>query len=195
MSACTVLVAAPEAEVPEFGHQTVPVAPVETPKVEEPEVEVLPMEIPKVEEPQVDVPHVDTLGVGEPTVEEPVVVPDAWNMTEGELDVVQRVVMAEAGGESYEGQMAVVQCIRETAEATGMTPYEVVTQAGQYTSPSSTVTDSVAGAVQAVLYGGESVVDEPIRYFYAPGVMYSEWHETALEFVCEIGGHRFFKNR
>lgn len=191
VSVCTVFAMAPEA--PEIKYQTIPVeiVEVEEPKVEAPKVEVLPVELPKVEVPRVEELPEEPPEAVDPEVEEP----DVWGMTEHELDIVQRVVMMEAGGESYTGQMAVAQCIRETAEATGMTPYEVVTQKGQYASPSNTATDSVMDAVQAVLYDGESAVGEPIRYFYAPDIVYSEWHETALEFVCEIGGHRFFKDK
>lgn len=117
---------------------------------------------------------------------------DEWGMTEEERVYVERVVTREAQGESYLGQMAVAQCIRETAEATGMTPYEVVVQDGQYADPATYTTESVVEAVAEVLYGGADAVNAPIRYFYAPDVCTSDWHETQLEYACEIGGHRFF---
>lgn len=120
---------------------------------------------------------------------------DQWLMTEEELEVVKRVVTAEAAGESFLGQMAVAQCIRETAEVTGMTPYEVVMEPGQYAAPADTATDDVSYAVQLVLYEHLEAVADNIQYFYAPGRVYSKWHEDNLELVCEIGGHRFFKTK
>lgn len=120
---------------------------------------------------------------------------DEWGMTEEERVYVERVVTQEAQGESYLGQMAVAQCVRETAKATGMTPYEVVIQDGQYAEPAIQTTDSVVEAVAEVLYGGEDAVNAPIRYFYAPAICTSEWHETQLAYVCEIGGHRFFMEK
>ena len=120
---------------------------------------------------------------------------DQWLMTEEELEVVKRVVTAEAAGESFLGQMAVAQCIRETAEVTGMTPYEVVMEPGQYAAPADTATDDVSYAVQLVLYEHLDAVADNIRYFYAPGRVYSKWHEDNLELVCELGSHRFFKTK
>lgn len=111
-------------------------------------------------------------------------------------EYVERVVAAESRGESIEGQMAVAQCIRTTAEVTGQTPEQVVKVKNQYAQPvsASEVTDSVREACYRVFYIGESVVDDDIRYFYATtGDFYSAWHEENLEYVTSIGNHKFFK--
>lgn len=42
-----------------------------------------------------------------------------FELSAAERDVVERVVMAEAGGESFEGQMLVAQCIFNACEKTG----------------------------------------------------------------------------
>ena len=118
-----------------------------------------------------------------------------------DYEYVVRVVAAESRGEPYEGQLAVAQCIRETSECTMMTPEEVVKQVNkngtrQYAQPVdiSVVTDSVRDACCAVFVHGISATDEPIEYFYSTvGGFVSEWHENNLEFVMEIGNHRFFK--
>lgn len=154
-------------------------------------VKLLTMEHPK----EVPTLKVEASEAVEPPVEEPQEELDRWGMTSEELEVVKRVVMTEARGESYLGQMAVVQCIRETAEVTDKTPYEVVMEKGQYGSPYDSYTDSVSDAVWAVLYNDERAVADNIRFFYAPGQVYSRWHEESLDFVCEIGGHRFFKTK
>lgn len=45
-----------------------------------------------------------------------------FELSAAERDVVERVVMAEAGGESFEGQMLVAQCILNACEKTGTQP-------------------------------------------------------------------------
>lgn len=109
---------------------------------------------------------------------------------------VARVVAAESRGEPLIGQMAVAQCIRNTAEATGQTPEEVVKVKNQYASPvdSDLVDASIFVACFSVFYENASVTSEPIRYFYSPaGGFYSAWHEEHLAYVMTIGGHKFYK--
>ena len=54
-----------------------------------------------------------------------------YPLTDAERDVVERVVMAEAGGESFEGQMLVAQCILNAAEKRGVDPSEAVVHESQ----------------------------------------------------------------
>lgn len=115
-----------------------------------------------------------------------------YALTVSERDIVERVVMAEAGGEGFDGQRLVAQCILNTAEAMGMRPDEVVTAPNQYAAPAEHASEMVMDAVSAVFDDGDMVTDEPIRWFYAPRYVYSEWHESKV-FVLEYGGHRFFK--
>lgn len=114
-------------------------------------------------------------------------------LTPEERDLTERVVMAEAGGESFEGQMAVAQCILNACEKTGGQPSEVIL-AYQYAKPAEIATQSVRDAVAAVFDDGDTVTTEPIMFFYAPRWTDSEWHETQ-RFVMEIGGHRFFAEK
>ena len=60
----------------------------------------------------------------------------------------------------------------------------------QHTDPTQRVKDAVA----AVFDRGETVVDEPILYFYNPALVTSDFHESQI-FVIEEGGHRFFAER
>lgn len=116
-----------------------------------------------------------------------------YALTDHQRDIVERVVMSEAGGEDFDGQCLVAQCILNSAEAEGVTPDAVVSERGQYASPASCASDSVKSAVAAVFDDGYEVTSERIRWFYAPASCVSRWHETALCFVLEHGGHRFFK--
>ena len=110
-----------------------------------------------------------------------------------ERDVVERVVMAEAGGESFEGQMLVAQCILNAAEKRGVEPSEAVALYS-YTKSRPDPTQRVKDAVAAVFDRGETVVDEPILYFYNPALVTSDFHESQI-FVIEEGGYRFFAER
>ena len=112
-------------------------------------------------------------------------------------EIVERVVAAESRGESMEGQMAVAQTIMNTANHYGLS-YEQVALGGKYTDPVpyELVTDSVKEACYRVMYLGETVVDEPIMWFYSTKSGYiSNWHENSLQFVVQIGNHKFFKER
>ena len=115
-----------------------------------------------------------------------------------DYEYVLRVVAAECRGEPYEGQLAVAQCIYNTAERKGLTPEEVVKAKNQYAPPVSRelVTESIEDACCAVFVMGECVTDAPIQYFYSvrDGFV-SKWHENNLEFVMQIGYHKFFAER
>lgn len=112
-------------------------------------------------------------------------------LTAAERDTVERVVMAEAGAEPYEGQIAVAQCILNACEREDMRPDEIVVEY-QYTDKRPEPTNEVKAAVSAVFNNGETVTDREILYFYAPELCESEWHETQ-EYVMTVGGHRFFE--
>lgn len=116
-----------------------------------------------------------------------------FELSAAERDVVERVVMAEAGGESFEGQMLVAQCILNAAEKRGVDPSEAVALYS-YTKSRPDPTQRVKDAVAAVFDRGETVVDEPILYFYNPALVTSDFHESQI-FVIEEGGHRFFAER
>ena len=119
--------------------------------------------------------------------------PVRYELTAEERDTVERVVMAEAGGECYEGQVLVAQCILNAAEKLGQQPSEAVVTL-RYAKGRPEPTQSVRDAVAAVFDRGETITDEPILYFYAPARTTSEWHESQI-FVIEVGGHRFFAER
>lgn len=71
-----------------------------------------------------------------------------YALTEYERDLVERVVAAESGNQTLEGQMAVAQCILNTAEAMEIRPDTVVLAPNQYADPAAReqVTDSVREA-------------------------------------------------
>lgn len=126
-------------------------------------------------------------------IPEPTEAPVRFYLSASERDTVERVVMAEAGGESFEGQMLVAQCILNAAEKEGVQPSEAVV-IYSYTSSRPDPTQSVKDAVAAVFDRGEVAIDAPVMYFYNPALVTSNWHESQI-FVAEVGGHRFFAER
>ena len=115
-----------------------------------------------------------------------------YYLTPQERAEIERVVMAEAGGEPKLGQMAVAQCILNACYDAGIRPMEAIEEYG-YTDSRKEPSDSVKEAVSAVFDDGDVAVDEDIMYFYAPARVSGDGHEARHDYVCTIGGHRFFK--
>lgn len=116
-----------------------------------------------------------------------------YELTAEERDLIERVVMGEAGGEEYIGQQAVAQCILNACELTSARPAAII-ESLSYTTHRSEASQSVKDAVSEVFDDGVKILPETAMYFYAPGLVHSEWHETQ-EYLCTIGCHRFFARR
>lgn len=150
--------------------------------------------------PVADAQPLPVIEAAPPVVETPAPAETAtpfYPLTDYQREMVERVVFAESGNQSLEGQMAVAQCILNTALAEGLDPVAVVEAPNQYASPAAAdkVTDQTRAAVAAVFDEGLTVTEEPIRWFYAPKYSRGAWHESALEYVMTIGGHKFFKEK
>ena len=150
----------------------------ESDKPEPVEARVIQYDPPPTPMPEVDVSEMETTT-------------PRYTLTDSERGIVERVVMAEAAGEGFDGQRLVAQCILNTAEAMDMRPDEVVTAPNQYASPANEASQEVKEAVSAVFDNGDMVTDEPIRWFYNDKLVYSEWHE-GKRFVMYFGNHKFF---
>lgn len=114
-----------------------------------------------------------------------------YELTDAERREVASVVTAEAGGEPYEGKIAVAQCILQACEDDGIRPTEAVVKY-KYAKSRPEPTEEALEAVEAVFDLGQVATDEPIKYFYAPALCQSEWHESQV-YVVTINGHKFFK--
>lgn len=113
-----------------------------------------------------------------------------YPLSEEERALVESVVMAEAGGESYEGQALVAQCILNACTKDNIRPAEAIKKYA-YAKSRPKPSESVKQAVSAVFDKGELVTDEPIIYFYAPALVKSKFHESQI-FALAEGGHKFF---
>ena len=192
IAAATIMCAAEKMEVTE-GTGALPPAPAARATISNQDEAIDPHpDIPEPEPVQpVQAPETITLTRTQITIQATYSKP-TYRLTDEERAIVEAVVASESGAEDYIGQCLVAQCVRNTAEATGMRPDEVVLQEGQYAPPSEELRYLVADAVSAVFDNGLGATTEPVRYFYAPLYCTSEWHEEALDFVLEHGGHRFF---
>lgn len=114
-----------------------------------------------------------------------------YNLTDAERWEVASVVTGESGGEPFAGKVAVAQCILQTCEDEKLRPSDVLVKYS-YTKRRPEPTDEALEAVQAVFDFGHVASTEPIKYFYAPALTDSEWHESQV-YVMAINGHRFFK--
>lgn len=110
-------------------------------------------------------------------------------------DMLERLVMGEAGVEGFVGQILVAQCIRDTMLLYDMYDTDKVRTKFKYSGRlHEEPKDSVKQAVAFVFDHGGSAVESRLNYFYAPdhvkgGV--SIWHETQ-EYILTYRGHKFF---
>lgn len=112
------------------------------------------------------------------------------SLTPQELDIVCRVVMSEARGESLDGQMAVAQVIRDRAQYWDMSVTEVVTAPSQFAKPyQGEISDETYLAV-ANVFNGMSVLQEPVTHFYS-GEHEPYWTSNKVSRGI-IGNHRFY---
>lgn len=114
-----------------------------------------------------------------------------YTLTDAERLEIAQVLTAEAGGEPFAGKIAVAQCILQTCEDEGIRPDEVL-RVYAYSKRRPEPTQEALEAVQDVFDFGIVATTEPIKYFYAPVLVDSEWHESQI-YVMTINGHRFFK--
>ena len=119
--------------------------------------------------------------------------PWVCELNQEELDLVQRVVMAESGNQSFDGQVAVAQCIFDRMLRDGESATEVVTKPSQFASPTAKeVSNSVKYAVYAVFHDGLRITEEPIYSFYSTvGGFVSSSHEE-MNHIVTIEDHKFF---
>ena len=179
-----------DAENPvEFEQPTVEVETFETAEIAMVEVEAK-TEVVQIEEPEIEIAPEEEDNT-ETVVEEEE--KPFFELSDKERAIAEKIVMGESGGESFKGQMLVAQCILNACILDGLQPSEVRVEY-KYSGWKENPTESVKEAVAAVFDRGETVVDEPILYFYAPKRAQGKFHETQIHVVTE-GGHKFFMER
>ena len=117
------------------------------------------------------------------------------------MDLIMRLVVAEAGNQGYDGMRAVAQVIYDRRYNStydfGETFEEIIYADGQFCAPYAGDIEpwmpTVAEACEAVFYDGECVFNEPVHYFYREDMISQSnrnWFETK-KFVGVLGAHTF----
>lgn len=83
-------------------------------------------------------------------------------------ELIERVVAAEARGDTFNGIMAVAQTIKDRGDLWNMSYEDIVLQEGQYASPyQGEISEEVKLAVSLVFEQGIRVSQEPMTHFFA----------------------------
>ena len=130
-----------------------------------------------------------------PTDVEPEEVEPYYTLTAEERELVERVVAAEARGESIECQMAVAQTIIDRAVSREQSITEVCTAPYQFADPyQGEVSEKTQDAVFLVFDNGAKVFDK-VTHFYAHKLIDPPYWAESKEFKGEIGGVRFYADK
>lgn len=121
------------------------------------------------------------------------------NVSEAEIEVLERIVQAEAGGSGYDGMLAVANVVlnRVKSERFPNSVTDVVFAHRQFTPISDgryytiRVTDTARQVVEDALNGAR-LVGEDALYFCTPTASGKGWFETALRKIDYIAPHNFY---
>ena len=112
-------------------------------------------------------------------------------LSDAEREMIERVVAAEARGESFEGQAAVAEVIYNRCINRGQSVEQVIWADKQFAYPyGGEISQDTKEAVAAV-FDYELLNLDGAEYFHADYVTPS-W-AADMEEVCRIGGHIFYK--
>ena len=115
-------------------------------------------------------------------------------ITDEERELIEKVVAAEARGESIECMMAVSQVIRDRCITREQSVTEVLTAPNQFSAPyDGKVADRIKDAVSFTFDEGHSTFEYPVTHFYASHLIDPpDWTES-MEYLGEIDGVSFFR--
>lgn len=114
----------------------------------------------------------------------------SYELTEEERELVERVVMHEAGWHpDYRVVILTAQCFRNDCELNGWTPSEVFKKCGY--AAMSYANPRAVKAVREVFDEGVQCVPELIFCYYNQNMVYSAYHEQ-FRLAIDIDGNRFF---
>lgn len=131
---------------------------------------------------------------------------DAYVLSDEELEILQRIVEAEAGSEDEDGKLLVANVVLNRVNSSRFpdTVSEVVFQSNgrvtQFSPVASgrfykvTISEETVSAVGRALAGED--ISEGALYFAArryAGRSQMRWFDSQLEYLFSHGGHEFFK--
>lgn len=119
-----------------------------------------------------------------------------YRLTDIERELVERVVMAEARGEGYEGQAAVAQVILNRLKAPDFPDVVKSVVRLEFAKPyKGKVFESVKRAVRDVFDKGVQIISTQILYFMNPAKASKRgaaWIRANGTHVMTIGNHEFY---
>lgn len=113
-------------------------------------------------------------------------------LTDDERALAEQIVACEAGADSLEGQMAVAQCLYDSAVLDSLTIQQVFKKYGYSSLYNRKVTAENELAVSMVFDYGAKISDKPIQWFVTPAAAPGSWHERGATFAGQFGAHRFY---
>lgn len=116
-------------------------------------------------------------------------------LTDDERALAEQIVACEAGADSLEGQMAVAQCLYDSAVLDGLTIQQVFKKYGYSSLYNRKVTAENELAVSMVFDYGAKISNKPIQWFVTPAAALGSWHERGATFAGQFGAHRFYYNK
>lgn len=116
-------------------------------------------------------------------------------LTDDERALAEQIVACEAGADSLEGQMAVAQCLYDSAVLDGLTIQQVFKKYGYSSLYNRKVTAENELAVSMVFDYGAKISNKPIQWFVTPAAAPGSWHERGAAFAGQFGAHRFYYNK
>lgn len=116
---------------------------------------------------------------------------EGYTLTNEERALAERIVACEAGADTLEGQMAVAQCLFDSAMIDDSDLHKVYDKYG-YSLYQRTVTEENKLAVSLVFDYGAKVSDKPIQWFVTVSAAPNSWHESHATFDAQYGAHRFY---
>ncbi|MBQ8572241.1 MAG: hypothetical protein IJ451_02090 [Ruminococcus sp.] len=113
-------------------------------------------------------------------------------LSDYDRDVLEHLVMGEAGGQGFIGCCLVAQAIKDTMITDGYPSVDAVRTGNGYSASLNNVPNQdVLDAIEFVFDNGGAAVQHRVIYFYAPNVCESAFHESQ-NYVVSHGGHKFF---
>ena len=116
---------------------------------------------------------------------------DKYELTDEERTLAERIVACEAGADTFEGQMAVAQCLYNSVMIDEINLQDVFDRYG-YRLYNREVTAENKLAVASVFDYGARVSDKPIQWFVTVKTAPGSWHENHATFDAQYGAHRFY---
>lgn len=121
------------------------------------------------------------------------------NVAENEIEMLERIAQAEAGGSGYDAMLAVINVVlnRVRSERFPNTVTDVVFANRQFTPISDgryytvTVSDTAKQVVSDALAGAR-IIGEDALYFCTPTASGKGWFERALRKIDYIAPHNFY---